>query len=78
MMTFDIGSATISVCEDTAKCAVDNIQPDDVVLVADFCGKNNYIVDVVCGPAAEDLIYYTAGTILTQQALREHIESNYL
>ena len=77
MMVFNIGSATISICEDTAKCAVDNIQHDDVVLVAEFCDKNNYVVDVVCGDAAQELIYYTLGTELTQQELKKYIQKEF-
>jgi len=74
MMVFNIGCATISVCEDTAKCAVDNIQHNDVIKVAEFCDKNNYVVDVVYGDAAEELIYYTLGTELTQQELEKYIQ----
>jgi|SaaInlV_125m_DNA_1040241.scaffolds.fasta_scaffold64502_1 hypothetical protein len=80
MIVFNIGRATISVCEDTARCAVDNIQHDDVTLVANFCDKNNYVVDVIHGDitAAENLKYYTAGDILTcNDFLKKHIESQY-
>ena len=77
MMVFDISYATISVCEDTAKCAVDNIQHDDVLLVAEFCDKNNYVVDVVCGDAAQELIYYTLGTELTQHNLKQYIQTEF-
>ncbi len=77
MMVFDIGCANVSVCEDTAKCAVDNIQHDDVLLVAEFCDKNNYVVDVVYGDAAQELIYYTLGTELTQHNLKQYIQTEF-
>ncbi len=76
-MVLDIGCETISGCEDTAKCAVDNIQHDDVLLVAEFCDKNNYVVDVVCGDAAQELIYYTLGTELTQHNLKQYIQTEF-
>tara|TARA_B110000503_G_scaffold131431_1_gene206059 strand:+ start:2144 stop:2380 length:237 start_codon:yes stop_codon:yes gene_type:complete len=65
-MITSIGNATVSICEDTAKCGVNNITWVDVEKVVEFIDNNNYVVDIIYGekPAAEQLSYYTAGKVV--------------
>lgn len=69
MMVTVIGNATVSICEDTAKCGVSNIVLADIDEVVAFIDKNNYVVDIICGApkATTRLSYFTAGKIVDKQ-----------
>ena len=67
MITTPIGMSRIYVCEDTAICVVKNVEESVVHQIAEFVDTMNYVVSVIQGEqkAAEQLKYYTAGTIVT-------------
>jgi hypothetical protein len=69
MITKNIGSTIVTVCENTARCTV--YQPTDIYFnqILEYIGINNYVCAGVYSTKdiAERFVYYSGGTLFKNE-----------
>ena len=77
MITHNIGSTVISICESTAQCVV--YEPTDTYFneILNFIDTNNYICVGACGKIAQRFVHYAGGTAVETQAELDKIEKTF-
>lgn len=77
MITHNIGSTVISICESTAQCLV--YEPTDTYFneILNFIDTNNYICVGACGNIAERFVHYAGGTAYKTQDELNQLEQSF-
>lgn len=77
MITHNIGSTVISICESTAQCLV--YEPTDTYFneILNFIEKSNYVCVGACGNIAERFVHYAGGTAYKTQDELNQLEQSF-